>query len=277
LAKCLADQSLAPAAWIVVDDGSSDKTAAVIQTFAREHRWAAVIASPGALLREGPLGAGRQSGRDVLAFNAGIAALTKDVDIVVKLDADVSMAPSYFEHLMHEFRRDPCLGIAGGKCFELHQGAWKAQNVTGNHVRGATRAYRRECLAQLEPLEQRLGWDVIDELGAQLLGWRTRSIETLPFFHHRPMGSRDGAWRAWWSQGETAHYLGYRPSYLVIRAFHRSKTNPTALAMLGGWAAAGLRRRPRYSDKRVRDHLRRQQTLRNLRRRAQEALGQLTE
>jgi glycosyltransferase involved in cell wall biosynthesis len=256
-----------------VDDGSTDETVAVVEDFAREHGWVKLVGSPGADARKGPLGLGRRAGRDVLAFNAGVAGISEPVDIVLKLDADVSMEPNYFERLLREFVTDPQLGIAGGCCYELERGEWRLQHVTGNHVRGATRAYRRECLRQLEPLEDRLGWDGIDELRAQLLGWKTRSINGLPFYHHRPVGYRDGAWRTWFTQGEAAHYMGYRPSYLVLRALHRARRNPAAVAMVSGYVASAIRREPRYADAAVREHLRRQQSLRRLPLRLREALG----
>src|SRR5207248_5736430 len=115
------------------------------------------------------------------------------------------------------------LGISGGLCLELERGVRAPQHVTRSHVRGATRMYRWECLQQVSPLVEQLGWDGIDELKAEHLGWRVRTVDHAVFFHHRRMGERDGRWRSWETQGETAWFLGYRLPYLLLRAFFRAR------------------------------------------------------
>jgi glycosyltransferase involved in cell wall biosynthesis len=267
LGECVVAQRHLPVHWIVVDDGSTDETAAVAQTFAaRGFEWIRVITSPGAEQKQGPLAAGRRAGRDVVAFNAGVAAIDELPDLLVKLDADVSFEPDYFEALVSRFAAEPRLGIAGGLCLEQDStGTWLPQHVTGNHVRGATRVYRRECLEDVSPLEVRLGWDGIDELTAQVKGWRTATLADVPFRHHRPVGQRDGTWSSWASRGDTAYYMRYRPTYLVARSVFHSRRDIHALAMIWGFAEAAIRREPRHDDDTVAAYLRRQQSLRRMR------------
>jgi glycosyltransferase involved in cell wall biosynthesis len=255
--------------WVVVDDGSVDGTAAYIESLNRKHPWVTLVRGGGT----GPIEHGRMTGRDVVAFERGLAALHVQPDVVLKLDADVSVLPDFFERLLEEFERDPILGIAGGACYELDHGAWRERHVTGAHVRGATRAYRWQCLQDVLPLERRLGWDGIDEIIASCLGWRTKSVRSLPFFHHRRVGERDGARRSYADQGATARYLGYRVSYLILRSLFQSARHPAAIAMAGGYLRAAARREPTIADQRVRRHLREQQRLRVLPRRAAEAFG----
>ena len=178
LAPCLAAQTVKPAAWIVVDDGSSDQTLEVARDFGADHPWVSVLSSPGAISRSGPLDSGRNSGRDILAFHAGLEALDRPVDFVVKLDADVAFAPDYFECLLQKFAEDPRLGIAGGVCYEFERGDWHPRHVTRGHVRGATRMWRWACLQQLLPLEDRLGWDSLDELKARVLAGAHKAFPT---------------------------------------------------------------------------------------------------
>jgi len=270
LAASLLGQTITPRAWIVVDDGSTDGTAALVEGLAEEHDWISVIAAP---VDGGRLVEGRLMGRDVAAFQAGLAALPERPDVVLKLDADVSLLPDFFEHLLAAFDADPRLGIAGGACFELENGAWRERWVTGKHVRGATRAYRWECLQDVQPLESRLGWDGIDEVIAVVRGWHTRSLRTLPFFHHRMVGQRDGLRRSFRDQGSTAHYMGYRPTYLIARALFRMRVSPAAFAMVPGYFSAAVRREPGFADPAVRKYIRDRQRLRELPKRAAEALG----
>ena len=268
---CLVEQTHRPETWVIVDDRSTDDSLETALAFSHAQPWVAVRSS--APERDEALTSGRRSGRDVSAFNVGLAALTEVPQVVVKLDADVSIGPDFFERLMAEFDADPRLGIASGACFELADGRWQEVLVTRSHVRGATRAYRRECFKDVSPLEERLGWDGIDEVKANLAGWSTRSIRQLPFFHHRAMGERDGSWRAWESQGDTARFLGYRFSYLLLRSLYQARRDVAALAMIWGYLHAVLRRDRVYEDSAVRAHLRGEQRLRRLPARALEALG----
>jgi glycosyltransferase involved in cell wall biosynthesis len=267
LASCMLAQTERPSEWIVVDNGSADETCAIVEALAEQHAWIRLVRRAGE--RQA-----RPGGPVVRAFHAGLAALRAEPDVVVKLDADVSFEPDHFATLLAAFASRPRLGIAGGDCLELNDGAWLPVPVTGAHVRGAERAYRRECLGDVLPLEERMGWDGIDELRAAVHGWETEIVAGVRFLHHRPVGARDGGRaRRWLAQGEGAHYMGYRPSYIALRTLRRMLREPAAAAMLWGYARAALRREPRYADARVRDELRRGQRLRELPLRAREALG----
>ena len=192
---------------------------------------------------------------------------------MVKLDADISFDPTYFEQLLAEFARRPRLGIASGVCLEQDaDGEWVQTRVTGDHARGAVRAYRRECLEEVGPLEDRMGWDVVDQLRALVLGWEAGLLQDLAFDHHRRVGERDGGGRRrWQALGESSYYMRYRFSYLVLRALHHAPRDPGALALLTSYAGQAVRRRPRLDDPAVVAYLRDEQRLRNLRRRVRDA------
>lgn len=267
LAACLAEQTVLPDAWVVVDDGSTDGTLELAEELAREHGWIRVVSISGAAanIRGGPV---------IRAFNAGLATLSELSDLVVKLDADISFEPDHFERLLAEFAADPALGIASGSCWELERGAWRQRFTTRASARGAARAYRRECLEAVSPLEERMGWDGIDELKANLRGWRTGTILDLPFRHHRRVGERDASRRAAWeAEGALAHYMGYRFDYLLVRSLYRALREPAAVAMVWAYARAALARERRCADENARAYLREQQRLRRLPLRAREALG----
>jgi biofilm PGA synthesis N-glycosyltransferase PgaC len=267
LAASLDHQTLMPLRWIIVDNGSTDETFAVAEELARERAWVRVATAPGEA-RAAP------GAPIVRAFHVGLDALDVEPSVVVKLDADTSMEPGYFRLLVREFASDATLGIASGSCYEFADGKWRQTHVTGDHVRGASRAYRWACLRDVLPLEERMGWDTVDGLKANVLGWGTRTILDLPFQHHRKVGARDGArHRRWLVQGQAAYFMGYRPSYLVFRALHRMRETPVALAMVLGYASEALRRAPRLADEDLVRHLREQQRLRALRSRAREATG----
>jgi biofilm PGA synthesis N-glycosyltransferase PgaC len=267
LASCLAAQTRVPRRWIIVDNGSTDEAPSIANELAAKHSWITLLEIPGEAMpvRGAPI---------VRAFHAGIEALDEQVDVVVKLDADVSFDPGYFEQVMSAFAREPSLGITGGVCFEENgDGSWVADHVTRGHVRGATRAYRWQCLQDVLPLEGRMGWDGIDELKAQVRGWRTGSLPELRFYHHRGLGTREPTWAKWVIQGDMAHFMGYRPYYVMVRSLYRAPRAPSAVAMLWGYGSAALARRPRCSDEGAIAQLRQQQSVRALPRRIREALG----
>jgi glycosyltransferase involved in cell wall biosynthesis len=267
LASALLAQTIRPAVWNIVDNGSTDETVSVATALANVHDWIRVLAVPGSTVAE-------RGAPIVRALQAGIASVASPPDVVVNVDADITFDADYFERLLAKFDEDPSLGIASGSAYERRRGEWEQRFVTGNTVWGASRAYRWTCLQQLLPLEERIAWDGVDEFKANARGWRTAAFEELPFRHHRREGERDGAaWRARANQGGAAYYLGYRPWYLLLRALWNARREPAALGMVWGYTAAAARRDPRNDDPEARAYLRRQQSPRNLRRRALEASG----
>jgi glycosyltransferase involved in cell wall biosynthesis len=269
LAGAIDRQTLKPEAWIVVDTGSTDGTVALVRELGRRMPSAQLISIGGTErpMRGAPI---------VRGFIAGMGALEHAPDVVVKLDADLSFEADYFERLMSAFNTDPHLGLASGICTELHNGQWQPLYGTRSHVWGASRAYRWRCLQEVLPLEERRGWDEIDAIKAQIRGWRVRTLGDLVFRHHRPEGHRDGpSLKRWFRIGGEAHYMGYRFSYLVVRAFWRSLRDPRALVMVGGYVGAVIARQRRCPDTAVRAHLRKEQSMRRLPLRLREAVGRV--
>lgn len=262
LGAALASQTAAPSAWVVVDNGSRDGTVDVMSRLAEQLPWIHVRRAP-------PADIARPGAPVVRAFHVGLEALEPLPDVVVKLDADVSFDAGFFERLLDAFRERPALGIAGAVCLERgHDGSWYGVPVARDHVRGAVRAYRTSCLVELLPLEERMGWDTVDEVTANVLGWETATPPGLAFRHHRRLGERDGSRTARWrAQGEGAHYLGYRLSYLLLRSLHHARRDPAALAMATSYLRAAATRQERHPDPRVRAVIRSRQTFRQLVRR----------
>lgn len=256
--EALRAQTVLPAVWVIVDNGSRDGTASIADELAAACAWIIVMRVDG----EPTAVPGRPI---VRAFHAGLAALEHEIDVVVKLDVDVTFAADYFERTLDAFARDPALGITGGNCHELEGGVWRPVRVSGDHVRGAVRCYRSALLRQVLPLPERTGWDTIDEFQAAARGWAVRVDPTLRFDHHRAVGARDGGRaRRWIAKGEAAHFVGYRPFYLLLRALYQARRDPYAIAMIWGFAGASLAGHEVHSDVAARALLRQGQRLRSI-------------
>jgi glycosyltransferase involved in cell wall biosynthesis len=270
LAPALRRQRIRPLRWVIVESGSSDATVEVAEKIVAGCDWARLIRLPAAAQRE-------RGAPIVRALHAGLESLDVTPDVLVNVDADVTMEPDYFERLLAAFAADPSLGIASGSAWELDDGVWRQRFVTGGTVWGATRAYRWGCLQAVLPLEARHGWDGIDQLKARSKGWTTKTFADLPFRHHRAEGRKDGStWAHWLANGDTAYFMGYRPWYLLVRTLHKARRDPTAIALIWGYVRAAIRRESRLSDREALEVLRRDQSVRNLLRRRREALGKST-
>ena len=119
-----------------------------------------------------------------------------------------------------------------------------------------------------------MGWDGVDELKAQVNGWSTRTLPELSFLHYRMLGARESRWLMWTRQGDMAHFMGYRSSYLLARTAYYLRRDRAAIAMIWGYVRAAAERRPRCSSPEAIDHLRDLQSLQALPKRVREKLGQ---
>ena len=267
LADAMLAQELRPLEWVVVDDGSQDGTAELARALCAGHDWIRLV-SRDAADRDEHVADGRRRARDLDGFLLAAVPLRDRADVIVKVDADVDFGPGFFATLVGRFAADPGLAIASGTCLEREDGAWVRRTKAASTVWGATRAYRSDCLRDVMGLEPCMGWDGLDEISAQLRGYRTQTFVDLPFRHHRPEGGRElSSLHQGEALGRAAWYMGYRPSYLALRALYRARREPAALGMLWGYFGSARRRAPRCPDPRlVREVRSRQRLVATLRR-----------
>jgi glycosyltransferase involved in cell wall biosynthesis len=251
-------QTIRPAKWMIVDDGSADRTAAVAESYAARYPWIRVI-------RRANRGF-RQSGAGVMeAFHDGFDQLGyTGWDFLAKLDGDLSFSPNYFALLFDRFRAQTRLGIAGGNIFHSVEGKLKLEKCPRFHVRGATKVYRRECWEQIEGLVTAPGWDIVDETRASMLGWTTTSFDDLQLIHHRVTGTAESKWRDQIKNGRAYYVAGYHPLFMAAKCIYRLTSKPYVLgstAMAAGFISGYISGLPRASDQLIR-FVRRQQLLR---------------
>ena len=254
-------QSIPPALWVVVDDGSTDDTPAILDSYRTRMPYLRVVRRANR---------GRRSvGPGVIeAFYAGFETVAlEEFDYLCKLDLDLDLPPRYFELLMQRMDSNPRLGTTSGKPYSVSPGSGKvAPEVCGDEMSvGMTKFYRVQCFREIGGFVRQVMWDGIDCHRCRMLGWVAESVdeEGLRFIHLRPMGSsQKGIWtgRVRWGYGQ--YFMGTAPAYLLASAIFRLPTYPVlvgSFAMVWGYASSAMRGAERYDDLEFRKFLRRYQ------------------
>jgi glycosyltransferase involved in cell wall biosynthesis len=240
--KSLIAQTLKPVSWIIVDDGSRDKTVEIISRYLPKHPFIRMVRNPHAGFR-GPGSA------VIRAFNFGYEFIGKEnYDFIVKLDCDLSFGPEYFENLIGKFTDDERLGIVSGIYFEMsNNGTWKEIIMPSYHAAGASKVMRRKCFEEIGGFVAAAGWDTVDEIRAMTRGWKTRHFKDLQLKHHKIEGSGIGQLKTSLMHGEIYYLTGGSKLFFVLKTLHRIGSKPyvlSALALLFGYLRALKNRKP---------------------------------
>jgi poly-beta-1,6-N-acetyl-D-glucosamine synthase len=254
----MVSQTVLPERWLIVDDGSIDRTAEIVEGYAQRFPWIELIRRP---LRTERSFAGK-----VHSFELGYAAAhALDFEAVGNLDADISFEPDHFEFLLKKLCSDAHLGVVGTPFTETGYDSAEDSFEGERHVAGQCQLFRRECFRDIGGYVPNPagGIDWIAVTTARMKGWKTRSFPEKRYHHYRPMGTAEkGSVRALFSYGEKDYYLGGSPVWQLFRVCYRSTKRPFligGMALLGGYCWAALRRVKRpVSRELVRFHRREQ-------------------
>ena len=254
----VAAQSVQPAAWVMVDDGSTDGTPAILEEYARRLPYLRVVRRTDRGRRE--VGAGV-----IEAFYAGLKTVRlEDFDYLCKLDTDLDLPVRYFELLMQRMESDPRVGTTSGKpWFVLPQSGALVPEICGDEMSvGMTKFYRVACFKEIGGFVRQVMWDGIDCHRARMLGWVAESIdhEPLRFVHLRPQGaSQKGIWTGRLRAGFGQYFMGTSPLYYLVVALYHLPAHPVligSVAMLWGYLRSWLKGLPRHDDLEFRRFLR---------------------
>ena len=254
--ESMLSQTVRPAEWVIVNDGSSDNSASIIDEYAGQYSWIRAIHRQNRGFR-------KSGGGVVEAFNDGYRVLhTSDWDFIVKLDGDLTFASDYFERCLDYFQRDARLGIGGGVICYIENGSKRFEPCPDFHVRGATKIYRRNCWDAIGGFWPAPGWDTMDEVKANMLGWGTRSFPELHLQHHRHTGTAEGIWNGLVKNGRANYVCGYHPLFMLAKCLRRLPHRPYlvgSLALFYGFVSGYLKQVPQVDDLKTIGFLRRQQ------------------
>jgi biofilm PGA synthesis N-glycosyltransferase PgaC len=232
-------QSARPLKWVIVSDGSTDETDAIVNEYLAKNPWIQLIRMPDRIERNF---AGK-----VHAFNAGYASV-KDLcyEALVSLDADTSFDEHYFSFLLQKLSEDSALGLIGTPFMEDIQGHYDYRFVNIEHVSGACQVFRRECFDDIggyTPVKRGC-IDHIAVVSARMKGWKTRTFTDKICLHHRRMGTaKHGALRARFVNGQQDYTVGNHPLWELCRAVYQGIKKPVLLGgmmVLSGYVCAAL-------------------------------------
>lgn len=231
--QTVVNQTHLPLKWIIVSDGSTDETSAIVKTFLAKYPWMSLIELPA---REARSFAGK-----VMSFNVGYEQVKHlPFDVIGNLDADLSFDPDYFQFLMEKFSEDHLLGVAGTIFREDGGYSSETDSFEGHtHVPGGCQLFRKQCFEHIGGyVPTRVGGiDWIAVTTARMRGWKTRAFRERFFFHYRSLGTAGRSrLAASFDYGEKDYCLGSHPLWEILRVAYKMTKRPYII----GGVALGL-------------------------------------
>ena len=233
-------QTVLPERWVIVDDGSTDRTAEIVRDFTSRYPWIELVSRPER--------ADRSFAGKVYAFNAGLERVKSlSFEVLGNLDSDVSFEPDYLAFLLQKFEDDPKLGVAGTPFVEEGYDSGKDSFEGENHVAGACQLFRYDCFKEVGGFipNRAGGVDWIAVTTARMKNWKTRSFAEKRIYHHRPIGTAQrNELSAMYAHGQKDYYLGGSPVWQLFRAGYRMTKKPVVVggaSLLLGYCAAAIR------------------------------------
>ena len=254
------NQTIRPAKWVIVDDGSTDNTPRILADYQSRHDWIEVVTRTNR--------GGRSVGPGVIdAFYAGYETINPDdYDYLCKLDLDLRLQPRYFEILIERMMADSRLATCSGKCYlEKEDGTLVTERHADDVSIGASKFYRMSHFKAIGGFVRAIMWDGIDCHRCRMHGWTACSWDEpeLRFIHLRPEGSsQKSIFAGRVRHGYGQYFMGTGFLFILASSIYRFNRKPYvlgSLAMMWGWLKAAVMGKPRYEDLAFRRFLRRYQ------------------
>lgn len=238
-------QTIKPKEWVIVDDGSTDDTLAILKEYESKCSWIKIVENK-------THDESRAGGSKVVrAFYKGYEFVKdKEYDFIVKLDGDLKLPDHYFETVIEHFNKDPKVGLSGGYVMNKIGDDLVQEGDISYHVRGAFKSVRKECFADIGGFKHVWNWDGLDEMEAMRLGWKTAVFE-LPVIHYRPTSGAYDFRKQNYKHGFEAYKTRDSLILTLIRFLAKSAKKPhlSGIYFLKGYFHGFFKREPRVISK----------------------------
>ena len=236
----LANQTLVPSKVVIVNDNSTDRTEAIVTRLKTQYNWLELINSKSSNKH-------LPGSKIINAFYKGYNTLDNAYDVICKFDADLIFPENYLKTVAQHFKQNKSLGMAAGFCYIEKNNKWVLENLTNkDHIRGALKAYRKDCFTQIGQLKASMGWDTVDELLAKYYGWTILTDQTLHVKHLKPTGQSYNK-ASKYLQGEAMYKMRYGFVITLISALklaYKKRSMPMFINYMSGYFKAKSKKTP---------------------------------
>lgn len=255
VAESVINQTVKPALWLIIDDGSIDSSPKIIHSLVSRYSWIKTIRLP-------------PHPRDIIfhvsyVYRSGFDFLLKyckrkniDYDFIASMDADTVLEKEYFEKIMHEFETNEKLGIASGGLYHEINGKLELSGQAENFPSGTGRVWSKECFFDTSGFSLEPSADSISNVKAILRGWHIQRFNEIQMVEKRLTSSAQGLWKGYKYNGYMAYYLNKNPILILLNVFNYTLKRPhyTGIAFLLGYIKPVIKNEERISDKEIREY-----------------------
>lgn len=223
-------QSALPKAWIIVSDGSTDRTDEIVLQYAAQNDFISLVR------KEANLNGQVDFSSKVRAIILGHENLAETkYDFIGILDGDVTFDSYYYENVLRQFAQNSKLGIAGGIILDQYSDHQiRRSPANANYVSGCIQLFRRQCyedVGGLHPIKEG-GEDTIATIIAQMKGWKVEAFEELKVLHHKHSNTMRGRLKGTFREGRMFYAVGSHPAFEILKGIQRVNHKPILLDSL---------------------------------------------
>ena len=253
LVQSIAQQTLKPLIWVIIDDGSTDNTYNIIKEAQEEYNWI-----KGIQLEKYPRDLGKHY---AYVCNRGFdfaieycKARNINYDYIGNIDADMIVKPEFFEELIRKAQKNPKLGIFSASVCSIIGHDLFLETNREDLPMGSPRLWKRECFEETGGYPLSYSADSVSNVIAKLSGWELKIFSELKAIQTRRTGSAEGLWKGYMIYGISAYFRNYHPLFVLTKGLKYLCERPfyAAIAYLYGYFSSVLRRMDKIDNEEVR-------------------------
>ena len=253
--KSIANQSITPVCYVIVDDGSTDKTPDIIHKFMEKYDWIKYVKLP---VREWDIGA-HYAHICNIGFESIISYCSENkinIDYICLMDADTVIERDYFKKVVAKFQEDDSIGILSPGLFHLENGKYICGPRRLDSPCGTARCWSYKCFSETEGYLHDVSPDYTSNIRARAMGWKTVRYPELLVIERRPTSSGSKSWPGYAKFGGNDYHLCLNPILVLVKQIQLvySQKSIQALGYLQGYLSSLILRRDKISDEAVKSY-----------------------